>query len=145
MCRHSWKLENNYWESILTLHNRWILAIKPSLAWLQTPLPAEPSTSLAPLCQLKASSSFKVKGEFGVAKQMESLSTASTTGLRMGSSRKKIPCRRSVEKSRGLAVVMYTKHVTMPGMYGSLQIVAISANLVVSWRFSFLGVGKENS
>lgn len=50
-----------------------------------------------------------------------------------------------MRNSGGLAVVMYTKHVTVPSMYGPLQIVAANANLVVSWRFSFLRIGKENS
>lgn len=76
---------------------------------------------------------------------MESLSTASTTGLRRGSSRIKFSYWGKCEKSGGFAVVMYTKHVTVPSIYGSLQIVATNANLVVSWRFSFLRIGKENS
>lgn len=38
-----------------------------------------------------------------MAKQMESLSTASTTGLRMGSSRKKIPLSEECGKIKGIS------------------------------------------
>lgn len=63
---------------------------------------------------------------------MGPLDIASTTGLRIGSSRIKFHCLGSVGNSGGFAGIIYTKHVTGPSMHGSLQLVAINVSVNIS-------------